>query len=231
MAKVRLDFTPPNAPGVSKLHIWEAPTPTDQFNEIETVDEVGVYPNYISYHTTSFATGPSYWFAISWEDEQGAQGDLSAPIQGNTTSLVAILVQRVMNRDPSLNEVVVTEETESTIMEFYDTEDPYSVTTYKGSELSGLTYLVMARSYISTLVVNQAAGESYTAGLVSQKSSTSSGATDPRRMIEALITYANGLLGINTSYIALMESIDPIGNGVVSGIEDDRSRLLLTEIP
>lgn len=230
MAKVRLDFTPPSEPGVSKLKIWESTTKLGAYAVIEEVDEVGVYPNYISYHTTSNASAPDNWFAISWEDSEGAEGELSLPIQGGTDTLIARLVRRVQNRDASINEVVATEEAETVVSEFYGVDDPYAVTEWKARELSGLTFLVMARSYIGTMVVNQSAGESYTAGLVSQKSSSGS-TSDPRKFIESLIVMANNLLGLNFSFIALMEEVDPIGTGVVSGVEDDRSRLLMTEIP
>src|SRR5262245_28257796 len=104
MATVRLDFTPPGIPDVTKLHIEEAPASGGPFVEIEQVAS-GTYPNYISYYVTQNASSATYWFRIRWETSQGAFTPYSGALQGGTKTLVQEIVDRVMLRNPSLNEI------------------------------------------------------------------------------------------------------------------------------
>lgn len=230
MASVILDFVPPLSPGVTKLHIYEAPTQGGVFSPIETVEDVGTYPTYISQYSTDQATSTDNWFAIQWEDDKGVRGDLSAPIQGNTTTLIGRIVSRVLLRDPTIDENVAVQEAEAAVAAYYGVDDPYTITTFTYPEISGLTWLTMARAYIGSLVVSGSAGDSYTAGLVSQKSSSGSTA-DKSKMVEEFINLANSALGLNLTYVALLQDIDPLGIGTVSAIEYDQSRLTITEIP
>lgn len=215
MASVRLDFTPPDIQGITKLLIYESPTPTGTFSLIETITPVGSYPDYISYHTTTRALSLTDWFAIQWEDGNGAQTEMSAPIQGGTTTVVQQIVSRVMLRDPLADENITTQEAEAVIEEVFNT-DPYLVdpatVTYK--QRSGITYLVLARVYLSSLAtaIGSSSTDSYTAGLVSQNAGTnqtqvSSGLSN----IEQLIKWANQDLGLNYSVVLLLEAIDVAG--------------------
>src|SRR5262245_35971053 len=104
MASVRLDFTPPGIPDVIELHVEEAPDSGGPFVQIDTADS-GTYPNYISSYTTQLATSTTYWFRIRWETLQGVFTPYSAPLQGGTKTLVQEIVDRVMLRNPSLNEI------------------------------------------------------------------------------------------------------------------------------
>jgi hypothetical protein len=232
MASVHLDFVPPNQPNLETLKIWESTSVDGIFGVIESVTPVGTYPNYLSEYTTDQATSPDNWFAISWVDDKGAETEKSAPIQGGASTLVRRLADRVLLRDATLNELVVVQTSEWAITYALDVSDPYSIAddgaTYQ--ELEGMTFLVMAHSLITTIAATSAtAGESYTAGLISQKGATTSTAsTDKTKLAQSLLDLANSLLGKNYTVVMLLEEIDPIGTGV-TGFDLDQSRLLLTE--
>jgi hypothetical protein len=115
MASVRLDFTPPTAPGITALHIEEASAKEGVFAEIEEVTAVGTYPNYISYYTTDNAVAANGWFRIRWEDADGIFTAYSSPLQGGTKTLVQEIVDRVMLRMPNANEIIVTQEAQAAV--------------------------------------------------------------------------------------------------------------------
>src|SRR4051812_16563322 len=127
MASVALRFTPPNARNLVRLHIWESDTQAGVYNEIDSTNVIGVYPTWIDSYTTALAGSVSHWFSIQWEDSKGAFSDLSAPMKGDSTSLVGILVERMLLRDPTLNEIIASEEAEAVISGYYNVLDPYSI--------------------------------------------------------------------------------------------------------
>lgn len=202
MASVFLEFVPPTRDGVVKLYIYEAPSATGILTMIEEVDEIGAFPAYISAYTTDLATSKDDWFAIQWEDDKGAKTDISMRVQGGTQTLVGKVTDRVLQRDPSLSEVVVVQEVEGAIAEFYgDSIDPYSINPadvgYK--TLSGIVYLALARSYIFAEAVDSGGG--WSVGMVSMRSTST-------KNIQALIDLANSQLGTGTSVVLQMASIN-----------------------
>lgn len=207
MPSVPLRFLPPDAENLVSMKVWEAPTSDGTFTLKETVNSIGVYPDYIDSHTTTFAASVDDWFAISWVDSAGAESGLSAPIQGGTTTLVSILVDRVMQRDRSLSQSVVRQESESAIQVFLgETVDPYDpelANELSYVKLNGLTYMVLARCLIMEMIES---GELEKAqiGLVSFSSQTSSTKMSD---VEALIELANKALGIGTSVVLQMADI------------------------
>jgi len=220
MADVRLDFVKPEIPDLVKLHIYESDTQLGVFNPIEEVTAIGTYPNYISYYTTELAGDESHWFAIEWEDSKGAMFGISQAVQGNVQTVVGEVVSRALLRDPIFNEMIVTQEALAVIETYFKT-DPLSVdfSTVTYSELSGLTLLTMVRSYIFTSVSQSS--EDYTAGLVSQKSSSGT-----RKDLDALLAQANAFLGTNFSVVMVMEEIE-IAGGTAGEVTVDQTRLLV----
>lgn len=207
MAKVRLDFAPPSEPDMAKLHIYEAGLKTGPFNEIEVVTAIGAYPDYFSYYMTSNAVSTTDWFTIAWETTGGIIGDQSAPIKGGTTTLVHQIVSRVLERDSSLDEAVVTQEAEGAIqMVLGDNVDPYdSALSVNYRKLNGFVYLVLARSYtVRAISTSSGSIESATLGLVSFKSASGAKQTVD---VQSLIDIANKELGIGTSFVLQLESI------------------------
>lgn len=204
MAKVPLDFLPPTAPDITKLHIYEATVKTGPFVEIELVTAVGTYPTYISHYVTSNATLALNWFAIAWEDAAGAVSDMSSPIKGGTDTVVEQVVTRMLQRDSTISLAIAVQEAEALVQTYFGVDDPYDPAlkaTY--TQLNGLTYLAMARSYIFS-VIKSGNVEKATMGLVSFQTSTGSTKTVD---IQALIDLANLTLGIGTSIILQMAEI------------------------
>lgn len=225
MAIIQLDFVPPHTPGWAKLRIFEASEKTGPFVQIEEITSVGTYPNYITRYTTDQAASKTNWFQIEWESVEGATTDRSVPVKGGDLSLVAIIMDRVMLRDPSLDEEIVKQSVEFAI-EAALSQNPYDASseqTYR--VLEGLTLLSLARASISSLATTST-DESYTAGLVSQRSG--SGKTTSADLIKQLLAEANNLLGIATSIVMLLEDVDPTGMGSQSSISFDQTRLALT---
>ena len=223
--KVTLDFTAPIDPDIETLKVWESNNPDTGFVVIDSTSNVGEYPNYISRFTTLLATNDSDWFAISWVNAAGDESDLSAPIQGRTTTLVGKIVDRVLLRDSSLDERIVVQAAEYVISTVLHTEDPYDIALLTGityRQLEGLTLLTMARSMVSEMTSGSSA--SYTAGLVSQKEDTGSRTMD---IVRDLIAEGNKALGLGFTYIMLLEDIDPTGLGSISTVGIDQTRLML----
>jgi len=217
VASVRLDFIPPSLEGVTRLHIEEAPGQDGPFAQIELVTPVGTYPNYISYYTTQLATDVNYWFRIAWETADGVWTPYSQALQGGTRTLVQEIVDRVMLRNPSLNEIIVTQEAQAVIAGVYNTDDPNSISVEDSNpvEIRGMTNMTLARSLIATSLASGGTASGFTAGLVSIKSGSTS--ADPTKAIEALIKAAQEDLGGGTSLVLLMSEIDPTGRSYCYG--------------
>jgi len=212
MASVRLDFTPPMLPDVTELHIEEAPTQDGTFAEIEVVTAVGTYPNYISNYTTTFATDNNYWFRIRWETSQGVSTPYSLALQGGTKTLVQEIVDRTLLRNPTLNEIIVTQEAQAVISESFPGQDPNTIPVEDATyvQIRGMTNMTLARSLIATTLASGGSASKFTAGLVSLQAGTTS--ADPTKAIEALIKAANDDLGTGASYVLLMSTVDPSGS-------------------
>jgi hypothetical protein len=229
MAIVPLDFQPPEEPNIVSLHIYESAAQEGPFIQIEEVTDIGTYPSYITRYTTSLATNATNWFGIAWEDDVGAIGPMSNPVQGGTETLVNIIVNRVMLRDPSANEIIATQEAEAVISAALDVEDPYSVdpTTLTPVQIRGLTNLTLARSYM-TQIVNTSSTVEYTAGLVSEKRSDAKNVNDAiAALLASAIKDLEGLPGaiIQISTIAQMTGCE-LSSGAVAS--QDFSRLLIS---
>jgi hypothetical protein len=228
LAAVSFDLVPPDIPGLTKLKIYEAPAATGPWTLIETVTTVGSHPDYISRYSTTFATNVLDWFSVRWEDAAGVQTDQSQAVQGGTLLVLSKIVQRVLTRDPALDEIVVTQIAEAILEKFYG-DDPYTIMANGESyaQMEGLTLLILARTYIQRSVVESQVDD-FTAGLVSLRSGTSSTTTsrsDPSLLVEE----ANSLLNINYSVVMLHEEIE-IGGGMALGLTVDQSRLIY-ELP
>lgn len=222
MASVRLNFVQPEQEGLTRLLIFESTTQTGTYSLIETVEDIGEYPNYISIYTTDLANNSNDWFAIQWEDDKGAKSPLSNPIQGNTTTAPGVLTSRVILRDPALDEAIALQEAEVTLSSYFETNDIYALdpneVTY--AEWGGLTYLTLARSYITELLVGST-NTGYTAGIVAQQQGS---ATKSVADIQSLIAEANRLLGRNYS---LVMQLAPWSVDSLSATDLDISRLLV----
>lgn len=226
MAKVTLDFVPPEEPDILALHIYESALPDAGFVEIERVTNIGASPNYITRYTTSVAASITDWFAIAWENAAGDTGIMSQSIQGGTTTVVSEVLNRVLLRDPTLDERIVVESAEYVISTALNVPDPYDPNlTVNYRQLEGLTLLTLARSTIQTIMTSSSS-ESYTAGLVSEKSATGTGSNE--KMIEWLIKEANKILGINYTLVMLLEDIDVTGLNTQTSISYDQSRQAIT---
>lgn len=225
--KVRLDFVPPSDPDIAKLHIYESVAEEGPYNEIEVVTAIGTYPNYITRYTTDQATAVDRWFAIAWETTAGIVGDQSAGLQGGTRTLVHEVFSRVLQRDATQSEAIVVQSAEYVIAEFMGVADPYDLAredvTYR--QLEGLTLMTLARSYIQTFLAGSSS-DSYTAGLVSQRSESGSGLDEKK--LKWLTDEANKLLGISNSLVMVLEDIDPTGLGTSTSISWDHSRQAVT---
>jgi len=219
---IHLDFIPPAQPDLLTLKIYEAAVKAGPYTLIETVTPVGTEGNYITEYTTTNATSLTNWFAIEWTDSKGASFGMSQGVQGGVESLVSEIVDRVMLRDPTVNENVVAQEAEAVVEQYFGTTDPLSILVADASAaiISGLTLLVLVRSKLFT--ISQGSSSSYTAGLVSQ--SGASAATLPD--LKALINEANILLGTSFSVILQMRDNEIAGGSVIAGIPD-QSRLLV----
>lgn len=218
MAKVFLDFVPPNdVPDLTTLHIYEGATPDGPFNEIEAVTPVGEMGGYLSYYSTIVATDANNWFTIKWENIAGVFTDYAEAIQGGTRTVLSDLISRVLLRNPSMNEQIVAEEAEAVIEGLYHTPDPLpSLVTAK--YMSGMTLLVLARVQLMSLTAQKAS--QWTAGLVSMKSGTN----QTYDSVKQLLDEAARMLGMNVSIVAQM-TMPEIAGGLSTIVSADISRL------
>lgn len=212
---VTIRFTAPSDPDTAALRIYESAAQLGPFVQIDRTAAIGAYPNFIDHYTTTQATDKNDWFAIAWEDSSGAVGDMSTPLKGGTLSLIATLIDRVLQRDKSLSGDVVRQEAEATVETLFAI-DPYTadLTTLVASgkqyrTLNGLTYMVLARALMARMIQN-IESESATLGLVSFKASSGkTGLAD----IDALIEMAERDLGIGGTVVIDMERICKVYGG------------------
>lgn len=211
MASVTLEFLTPTDTDIVALHIYESNAAGGSFTEIETVTAIGTFPNYISTYTTNLAQSATDWFSIAWENAGGVVSPLSQPVQGGTSSLVGIVTDRVMLRDPSLNQNVVEQEAEYAIGEYFNTTTPFSVDVASVSlkTMRGLVTLTLVRSYLSRLITNTQANK-WTAGLVSMDTSSGS-QTASDKVLDRLLKMANADLNRNYSAVLLAKELNVAG--------------------
>lgn len=212
MPSVPLSFVPPDDENLTKLYIYESSVKTDVGTIIETVTAIGAYPNYIHEYTTDLAVSGLDWFRIQWEDDKGAKTDISSPVQGGTKTVVGKLVDRVLERDPTMSRQVVKQEAEGAIQWFYgDAVDPYDVTLNPSYRvLNGLTYYILGRSALAMSVIGGSETQSATIGLVSMRSGTS---TQTKANFAEIMEIAFELLGKSTSLVLQMTQITTIYGG------------------
>jgi len=228
MASVYLNFVPPNdVRDLVKLHIYEAPAQAGPFSSIEVVTSIGSPGAYITDYTTTQALSATDWFAIQWENSKGAFSDMSSAIQGGTTSVVSEVVERVLLRDPTLNEQIVAQEAAAVVEGYCGTVTP-DMSTLNYNELSGLTLLTMARCYLVRVASGSGTSASWTAGLLTEKQSTTT-ATQTLKSIEDLIRVANTWLGRTYTVVALMKEVSVAGGYTsrLTGVDISRSLIEL----
>ena len=124
-------------------------------------------------------------------------------------------------RNPSLNEIIVTQEAQAVVSQVFSTQDPNSMQVEDATyvQLRGMVNMTLARSLIATFLASGGSVAKYTAGLVSLQSGTTG--TDPTKAIEALLASANNDLNLNYSVILLMSEID-------CGVKQERIAIDLT---
>jgi hypothetical protein len=226
MATVTLDFIPPYDPDIVALHIYEASAKDGPFSEIERATAVGTYPNYITRYVSTLAINSADWFTIAWENAAGEISPTSSAVQGGTSTLVGIIVQRMLLRDSSLDEAIAAQEAEAAISDYFVVVDTSTIdpTTVSPKVLSGLTNLALARTYITKQITSSATGR-WTAGIVSMDNSSANSAKSAET-IKALIDLANRDLGRNFSVVLLLKEVTVAGGmKQLQGV--DLSRLLL----
>jgi hypothetical protein len=219
---IRLDFTPPSEPDLTALHVEESATSTGPFVEIQVITPIGTYPDYITFATVN-ANQPTDWFRIRWANAGGAFTPYSEAIQGGTTTLVQTIVDRVMIRNPTADERIVTQAAEQIISSVMKTPNPYDVTlTANYSQLEGMTLLTLVRVAISTLAAGGNAS-SFTAGLISMKQDTGSA---QENSLKLMMDEAGRLLGISKSMVGQLAA-PVLAQGLAQIVSADHSRLIV----
>ncbi len=227
MPSIILDFVPPEFPGFSELQVWESATKLGAPGTLAQtfVIDPAAYPTRITVTTAASLTN---WFSIRWRTAAGATTDYSDPIQGGTATLIGILVNRVLLRQPTSNENVVLQTTEAVVEEFFGV-DPYTIdpATVNFRTLEGLTLYIMARDLIWEIASSYASssGSGWAAGLVSMKASSQEQVETSRANIEWLLKEAQKLLGLGYSRIAQLKI--EIAGGMSQIVTADISRLLI----
>jgi hypothetical protein len=226
---VRLRFVAPPVEDLTTLQVYEGPTALGPFTLIDSVSPIGTFPDYIDFYTTENAFSDTDWFAINWLDSLGADTGMSRAFQGGTTTLVARVTERVLQRDPTLDDAIVVQEAEAVICQWMGTSDPYDTSltaTYR--QLNGLTYLVMVRAMVTRALKQAIAGgnvQSATIGLVTMRSGTTSGvqaAQLNQKAIDMMIDLAMSELDVSRSMI--LQMADPEFQGSLTSY--DHSRLV-----
>lgn len=221
MPSVRLDFIPPNNPNLNRLRIFEGPEADGPFDMIEEVSAIGAYPNYISTYTTTQAEDILDWFAIRWVQTNGTELPLSASIHGETTTVIGEIINRVQLRYPGADPTLIAQEAEVVLELVFGTTDP-DPDLITATQMSAIVQLTTAR-VMAWGMISSSASASYTAGLVQQKTDTST-AVQSRADLKDLAQQALAQLGVAHSVIAQMD--DPkVSNGVIASV--DITRLLL----
>lgn len=224
MASVPLKFIPPDEPGWTTLHIYEATTSLGPFTEIENVPSGD--PNYITRWTTDKATAVDNWFQINWSDSKDAFTETSQSVKGGTETLVGEIVQRILLRDSTINENIAAQEAAAAISDYFRVDDPYTIdpASVNPKILQGLTLLAMAWGYTVTQATSGSV-QKFTAGLVSLDTGTSS--TKSSANIDQLIKLANKLLGRNYSLIMRLKEISVAGGYRPLLVTADLSRTMI----
>lgn len=210
MAAVTLEFMAPLDNDIVALRVYESAVKTGPFTQIDRTTAIGTYPDYISEYSSNLATASDDWFSIAWENSAGSVSPLAAPVQGGTSSLVGIITDRVLLRDPALNKNVVEQEAEFAIGTYFN-QDPFAVDpdTVSYQVMRGLITLTLVRSYLNQLITTSQSNK-WTAGLVSMDTSTGT-ATAAEKTIDRLIDLANADLNRNYSVILLIEEVAVAG--------------------
>ena len=232
---VRIDLSPPPQDDVVALRIYEAAVESGPYNQIERTSAVGIYPTYISHYTTAVAESATDWFKIAWEYQGGIIGPMSQAAQGGQGPLViGQVIERTMQRDPTLNESIVSQEAEGVVETFFNA-DPYDPTleaSYK--ELNGLVLMTLYRSQLVRMLTVQASSvsgggdvDSFTIGLVSAKSGTSVATSSSQTMqgeaaLDKILELAMSELGLPLSVI--LQLAEPVSD--VGLTSSDHSRLI-----
>lgn len=224
MAEVELNFDPPDISGLTALDIFESSLASGPFTLVESVAAIGSYPDYITRYKTLLAANVNNWFAVQWRKGAAAVTPLSPPMKGGAASFVQQIVERVRQRDKSLDEDVVTQEAEAAIERYFG-KNPYTASLADIAEgltfqvLNGLTYLTMARSILARLT-KQANVQSATLGMVSMKT----GETETSiANVESLLDMAARELGLAVSVVVQMAEVE-VAAGSLSSY--DHSRLI-----
>jgi len=209
MASVRIDLSPPAQDDVTALRIYEAASETGAYSMIERTTAVGAYPTYISHYVTTNAVSTTDWFKIAWEYQGGVIGPQSQARQGGQGPLlIGKVIERVIQRDMTLNEGIVSQEAEGVIETYFGQNpyDPLLTATYK--QLNGLVLMTLYRSSLVRMItaVSSTSGgptDSFTIGLVSAKSgaSTTSTITSSEKALGILLDLAYKELEIPLSLI------------------------------
>ncbi len=221
MPTVRLDFVPPINPNLAKLRIFEGPSPDGPFEMIEETTAIGTSPAYITSYSTTQADNIDDWFAIRWVQTNATELPLSQAVQGTPTTAVGEIMSRVLLRYPAADPAIVAQEAELVLTMLYGTSDP-PIESISPIHMSAITQLVLARSMMWSMV-SSSQSASYTAGLVQQKTDTST-ATMSQGLIQAMIDGAMKQLGLSYAVVAQMQEIPVAGNAIVAV---DVSRLLV----
>lgn len=228
MATVILDFVPPEHEGYTTLQVWESAT--EQTAPGALAQSFAVDPvNYPTRMTVTNAASATNWFSIRWLDAAGGATPYSDPIQGGTTTLVGILVNRIMLRVPSANENIILQTVEAVVAEVMGTSDPYSVdpATVSYRLMEGMTMFAMGRALMYEMAESSRSttGSGWTAGLVAMKSDSGSSVEINRGTIDWFLKEAARLLGLSYSRIAYMDIV--INQGFSEIVTADISRLLI----
>lgn len=234
MASITLEFLPPTDSDIVALRIYESAVSGGPFVQIERTTNIGAFPGYISRYASALATNAIDWFTIAWENTGGDISPLSAPVQGGTSSLVGVITDRVMLRDPLLNKNVVEQEAEFAIGDYFRL-DPWTIDpdTLTWRVMRGLITLTLVRSYLNQLITTTQANK-WSAGLVSMDTSTGTqSAAD--KTIDRLLQMANADLNRNYSVILLTEDVAVAGGFMqshatveqITGIDVTRGILMI----
>lgn len=222
-AVVRLDIVPPETDDYTQLLVYESATQAGAPGALISTVAItsAAYPTYVVVN----ATAENYWFSIKYVNAQGAPGPYSDPVQGGTYTLLATLVTRVMQRDLTIDENIVVQEAEAIIEEFFPTLKVWAVTPGQATlrQISGMTLLLLARIYLMNFLTEASTDDSFTAGLVSLKS-TSATKRD-LASIKEIIALANSYLGLHYSVKLLLKEIE-VGGGYKQLQGVDMTRLI-----
>ncbi len=86
MASVIIDLIPPNdMRDLIEVDVLESSLgQAGPYIVIDTITEIGVYPEYVDQVTTENATSDTNWFMVHWKDVNNVVSQESTPVQGGT---------------------------------------------------------------------------------------------------------------------------------------------------